>query len=93
MLDSNVLMRRAIRYCCDSSNLKPDSLSLMDYFTQEKFKEYAMSIYEDMQFNQLKYFRPFKHQLDFFATGDAPRRGILAANRIGKTVSTCFETA
>jgi phage terminase large subunit-like protein len=44
----------------------------------------------------LKYFRPFEHQLKFFATGANPqaeRRGILAANRIGKTVSTCYETA
>jgi len=46
-----------------------------------------------MRFNQLKYFRPFDHQLKFFKTGASPRRGILAANRIGKTVSTCFETA
>jgi len=46
-----------------------------------------------MEFNQLKYFRPFEHQLKFFRTYTSPRRGILAANRIGKTVSTCFETA
>jgi phage terminase large subunit-like protein len=46
-----------------------------------------------MQYNQLKYFRPFEHQTKFFDTKASPRRGILAANRIGKTVSTCFETA
>jgi len=46
-----------------------------------------------MRYNQLEYFRPFDHQRAFFATGSAPRRGILAANRIGKTVSTCSETA
>jgi len=93
MIDSNVLMRRAIRYCCDQNGIKPDSIALLDFNTQEKFREYAMAVSEDMQTNQLKYFRPFKHQLDFFATGLNPRRGILAANRIGKTVSTCYETA
>ena len=38
-------------------------------------------------------FRPFEHQRQFFNTGQHPRRGVLAANRIGKTVSTCYETA
>ena len=38
--------------------------------------------------------RPFDHQRKFFANGgNCDRRGILAANRIGKTVSTCYETA
>jgi hypothetical protein len=45
-----------------------------------------------MRHNQLRYFRPFEHQRRFFLTS-TDRRGILAANRIGKTVSTCYETA
>jgi phage terminase large subunit-like protein len=86
-------MRRAIRYVCDEHNIKPDSIAQYDTYTQERFKELTLAIVEDMKYNQLRYFRPFQHQLDFFATGNNQRRGILAANRIGKTVSTCFETA
>lgn len=93
MIDPNVLMRRAIRWCCDLQGLKPDSIGLMDSLTKERFMDWAITVADDMQYNQLKYFRPFKHQRDFFKTGNAARRGILAANRIGKTVSTCYETA
>jgi phage terminase large subunit-like protein len=47
-----------------------------------------------MQYNQLKYFRPFEHQKRFFLTGtQATRRGLIAANRTGKTVATCYELA
>jgi len=60
---------------------------------KEKLQELVVAVQEDMRYNQLKYFRPFEHQLRFFKTGQSDRRGILAANRIGKTVSTCFETA
>ena len=93
MIDSNVLMRRSIRYICDQHNLKPDSLKLFDTYTKQKFMDLAIAVRDDMEFDQLKYFRPFDHQLKFFETGNSPRRGILAANRIGKTVSTCYETA
>jgi hypothetical protein len=93
MIDTNVIMRRAVRWVCDENNLKPDSLKLFDTYTKTKFEDFAISVADEMKFNQLKYFRPFDHQLKFFATGLSPRRGILAANRIGKTVSTCFETA
>ena len=93
MIDSNVLMRRAVRHVCDEHDLKPETLYLFDTVTQTKFQDLAMAVAEDMQFNQLKYFRPFEHQTKFFTTGASPRRGILAANRIGKTVSTCYETA
>lgn len=93
MIDPNVLLRRAIRYVCDQHNLKPESLSMLDHVTKSKFMDLSFAIANDMRYNQLKYFRPFQHQLDFFKTGNSPRRGILAANRIGKTVSTCFETA
>jgi len=93
MIDPNVLMRRAIRWCCDENNLKPESLNLMDTQTKDKFMDLVFAVVDDMRFNQLKYFRPFEHQRAFFATGSSSRRGILAANRIGKTVSTCYETA
>jgi phage terminase large subunit-like protein len=52
----------------------------------------VIAVADDMRYNGLKYFRPFEHQRKFFTT-TTDRRGILAANRIGKTVSTCYETA
>jgi len=93
MLDSALLMRRAIRYVCDTHGITPEQLKSNNQFPINKFQEYVFEVQEDMRFNQLKYFRPFEHQRKFFRTGSAERRGILAANRIGKTVSTCFETA
>jgi len=93
MIDSSLLMRRAIRYCADHSGHTVESLWMMPTEVKLKFQDWAMSVAEDMQFNQLKYFRPFEHQKAFFKTAPSPRRGILAANRIGKTVSTCYETA
>ena len=93
MIDSNVLMRRAIRWCADRSGYTVDNLWMMPTEAKLKFQDWAISVRDDMEFNQLKYFRPFEHQKKFFATGPSPRRGILAANRIGKTVSTCYETA
>ena len=60
---------------------------------RSQFQELCHAVADDMQYNQLRYFRPFEHQLRFFETGQSDRRGILAANRIGKTVSTCYETA
>jgi phage terminase large subunit-like protein len=93
MIDSAVLMRRAVKWCADSSGYAIDTLWTMPTEVKLKFQDWAIEIAEDMRFNQLKYFRPFDHQRQFFATGHSPRRGILAANRIGKTVSTCYETA
>ena len=92
MLDPGVLMRRAVRSVCDQHNLTPASLTQFDHVTQEHFRELSIAVADDMAFNQLKYFRPFEHQKNFFVT-TSDRRGILAANRIGKTVSTCYETA
>ena len=93
MLDSAVIMRRAIRYCCEQHAIMPTLLHTMPPGVQASLQEYAIAIADDMRYNQLKYFRPFPHQMRFFETGTFDRRGILAANRIGKTVSTCFETA
>jgi phage terminase large subunit-like protein len=86
-------MRRAVKYTCDVNSLKPASIGFMDSTTRSHFQDLVIATADDMVYNQLKYFRPFEHQKRFFATGQSARRGILAANRIGKTVSTCFETA
>lgn len=92
MLDPALLMRRAIRWTCDQHGLLTTSIGMMDAETLNKFETLAIAVADDMRYNQLKYFRPFEHQTKFFITS-TPRRGILAANRIGKTVSTCYETA
>ena len=93
MLDQAVLTRRALRYVCDDLKLDPHNLAHMNFEARQHLEELVLNIAEDMFYNQLKYFRPFEHQRRFFVTGSAPRRGILAANRIGKTVSTCYEAA
>jgi len=93
MLDRSLLMRRAIRYVCDQHGLAVNNLGIMTSDQRARFEELVIAVQEDMAFNQLRYFRPFEHQLRFFETGQSDRRGILAANRIGKTVSTCYETA
>ncbi len=51
-------------------------------------------IAKDMQFNALKWFRPFKYQQKFFDMGAKfSRRGMIAANRAGKTIASTYETA
>jgi len=92
MLDPAVLMRRALRYICDEHQLTPAALNLLDGTTKSTLEDLAWAVADDMRYNELKYFRPFEHQKRFFTT-KTDRRGILAANRIGKTVSTCYETA
>ena len=93
MLDPSVLMRRAIRYVCDQHDLAVNNLHHLPSVQKAALQELVIEIADDMRYNQLRYFRPFEHQKRFFTTGNSQRRGILAANRIGKTVSTCFETA
>lgn len=93
MLGEDVLMARALRYSVDTNNLTIDALKTIPGPLKSTLMDLSISVCDDMKYNQLKYFRPFKHQLEFFKTGHSSRRGILAANRIGKTVSTCFETA
>lgn len=93
MLGQETLMARALRWAVDKNNLTVDSLTTIPGPLKAQLQELAIDVAADMQFNQLKYFRPFEHQITFFKTGHSERRGILAANRIGKTVSTCFETA
>ena len=93
MLGDDVLMARALRYSVDTNNLTIEALKTIPGPLKNSLMDLSISVADDMKYNQLKYFRPFQHQLDFFKTGSSDRRGILAANRIGKTVSTCFETA
>lgn len=93
MLDPGVLMRRALRLVCDDHGLDPHNLHHIPEDLKGKLQELVIAISDDMRYDQLKYFRPFAHQTKFFETHAAERRGILAANRIGKTVSTCYETA
>lgn len=93
MLDPNLLMRRAVRHIAEQHGLTPVTIKQLSSEQQWRFQDLAIAVADDMRYNQLKYFRPFEHQRKFFATCNADRRGILAANRIGKTVSTCYETA
>ena len=88
MLSEDVLMARALRYSVDINNLTVDSLKTIPGPLKNKLMDLSIDIAEDMKYHQLKYFRPFDHQRVFFKTGVSERRGILAANRIGKTVST-----
>jgi len=93
MIDSGLLMRRAVLYCAKQHSIDSTRLQALPRSVYDQFQDLVITTADDMRYNQLKYFRPFEHQLRFFATGGADRRGILAANRIGKTVSTCYETA
>ena len=93
MIDSALLTRRALRYVCDDNGLDTRNLAHLNFDAKQKLEELVLAVRDDMEYNALKYFRPFEHQKKFFKTGTWPRRGILAANRIGKTVSTCFEVA
>jgi len=93
MIGTDVLMSRALQWAVDEHNLTIDSLLTIPGPLKAQLEDLAISVAEEMKYNQLKYFRPFDHQLKFFETGSSERRGILAANRIGKTVSTCYEAA
>ena len=93
MLDPALLMRRALQQVCQQQGLTPASVGMMPSDVKSPFMDLVIAVAEDMQTNQLRYFRPFEHQIRFFKTGGSDRRGILAANRIGKTVSTCYEVA
>jgi phage terminase large subunit-like protein len=93
MVGEDVLMARALRWSVDKHDLTIDALKTIPGPLKNKLMDLSITVSEDMRYNQLKYFRPFEHQRTFFRTGKSERRGILAANRIGKTVSTCYETA
>lgn len=92
MLDPTILMRRSLRWVLDQHDIAPEAWSTMPTNAQQHLEELVIAVADDMRYNALRYFRPFEHQKAFFTT-TTDRRGILAANRIGKTVSTCYETA
>lgn len=92
MLDPTILMRRSLRWVLDQHSIPPAAWAKLTTDAQQKLQELVIAVSDDMRYNGLKYFRPFEHQKLFFNT-TTDRRGILAANRIGKTVSTCYETA
>jgi phage terminase large subunit-like protein len=92
MLDPIVLMRRALRWVMDQHSIPSEAWHTLPTDAQQKLQDLTIAVADDMRYNGLKYFRPFEHQRAFFNT-TTDRRGILAANRIGKTVSTCYETA
>ena len=92
MLDPTVLMRRALRWVLDSNSIPHQAWPTLTTDVQDQMQDLVIDVADDMRYNQLRYFRPFEHQKSFFVT-TTDRRGILAANRIGKTVSTCYETA
>ena len=93
MLDTGVMMRRALQWVRDQNHITRDQIATLPVPIKLQLQDLSIAVSDDMRYNQLKYFRPFDHQRKFFETFDSPRRGILAANRIGKTVSTCYETA
>jgi len=93
MLGNDILVSRALRWAVDQHDLTMDALANLNGDLKTSLMDLSVEVATDMQYNQLKYFRPFEHQKKFFLTGSADRRGILAANRVGKTVSTCYETA
>ena len=93
MLGQEALMARALRYVLDENSIAPETYRLWPSNLRNLLQDTVITIADDMQYNSLKYFRPFDYQLNFFKTGHSQRRGILAANRVGKTTSTCFEVA
>jgi len=93
MLGNEVLLARALRWAVDKYELPMSALANLNGDLKSQLMDLSVTVADDMKYNQLKYFRPFDHQKKFFITGASERRGILAANRIGKTVSTCYETA
>ena len=85
-------MRRALRWVLDANSIPHQAWPTLTTDVQDQMQDLVIDVADDMRYNQLRYFRPFEHQRSFFVT-TTDRRGILAANRIGKTVSTCYETA
>ena len=82
----------SLRWVLDSNSIPHQAWPTLTTDVQQQMQDLVIDVADDMRYNQLRYFRPFEHQRAFFVT-ETDRRGILAANRIGKTVSTCYETA
>lgn len=84
---------RALKYLVKMAGGK----AAVKKFTEDQLKKMHVArekLAYDMQFNQLKWFRPFPYQMKFFETGaNYSRRGMIASNRAGKTIASTFETA
>ena len=80
MVGDDVLIARALQYAVDEYDLTVDSLKTIPGPLKNQLQDLAIEIADDMRYNQLKYFRPFEHQLKFFSTGNSERRGILVVN-------------
>ena len=84
---------RALKYLLKIAGGKK-AVKLMNDEQKLAMKVARDKIAYEMMFNQLKWFRPFEYQKRFFATGKThTRRGMIAANRSGKTIASTFETA
>jgi hypothetical protein len=88
-----IYKERALKHLVDLAGGKK-YVKFLDVEQLKKMKIARQKIAEDMQFNQLKWFKPFKYQSKFFELGKGfSRRGMIAANRAGKTIASTFETA
>lgn len=88
-----IYKERALKYLINlaGGKKKVDKFTTEQYHAMRKARD---KLAEDMQYNQLRWFRPFPYQLEFFKTGAKhSRRGMIAANRAGKTIASVFEAA
>ena len=63
MLGTETLMARALRYSLDKNNVAPETYKRWPSNLQNQLQELVIDVADDMKYNQLKYFRPFPHQL------------------------------
>ena len=59
MIDNTILMRRALRWAVDRNDLTIPALKLIDGQRLSMLQDLAITVADDMRYNQLKYFRPF----------------------------------
>ena len=89
-----LLKKRALQHILSTAGMSQEDVLKMEPEQQMKLMHTRDKIAEEMQFNTLKWFKPFEYQKEFFKTGlTHSRRGMIAANRAGKTIATCYETA
>lgn len=88
-----IYKQRATKYLVQLSGGKKE-VEKLEKEQLHKMRVARDKIAHDMQFNALKWFRPFPYQRRFFKTGkNFARRGMIAANRSGKTIASTYETA
>ena len=88
-----IYKERALKHLVKLAGGKRAANALSDE-QKKKMMSARVKLAQDMQFNTLKWFRPFKYQEKFFETGaKSTRRGMIAANRAGKTIASTYETA